>query len=171
MSGERVRALLTGPARALNVGLGGFAETLAQQGVEALHLDWRPAAGGDPRAVWALAQLSADVDDADAVGSRVERANAVAIERLLGARPTLVGLARARDVWPDGERRILHAGPPIAWETMCGPMRGAVLGAVQLEQWAASPEEARALVERGAVELAPCHHYGAVGPMAGIISP
>src|SRR5712692_8085783 len=121
MSGERVRALLSGPIRALNVGLGGFAETLAQQGVAALHLDWRPPGGGDPRVVLALAQLAADVDDPEAAGSRVERANAAAVEEVLGAQPMLVGLARAREVWPDGERRILHAGPPIAWEQMCGP--------------------------------------------------
>jgi Protein of unknown function (DUF1116) len=70
-----------------------------------------------------------------------------------------------------GRRLIVHAGPPIAWPAMCGPMRGAVLGAVVLEGWADSVDAALRLVERGGVELEPCHHQGAVGPMAGIISP
>ena len=54
---------------------------------------------------------------------------------------------------------------------MCGPMRGAVLGAVVLEGWADSVEAAERLVASGAIDLEPCHHQAAVGPMAGIISP
>jgi hypothetical protein len=42
-----------------------------------------------------------------------------------------------------GERTILHSGPPIPWARMCGPMQGAT-----------------ALVERGEVDFAPCHHQG-----------
>jgi len=68
-------------------------------------------------------------------------------------------------------RLIVHAGPPIVWREMCGPMRGAVLGAVVLEGWADTIESAARLVDSGSVELEPCHHHGAVGPMAGIISP
>jgi hypothetical protein len=70
-----------------------------------------------------------------------------------------------------GRKLIVHAGPPIAWALMCGPMRGAVIGAVLLEGWAASHDAAERLVESGAVALEPCHHQAAVGPMAGIISP
>jgi len=54
---------------------------------------------------------------------------------------------------------------------MCGPMRGAIVGAVLLEGWAPTVEAATRLVDSGAVALEPCHHHGAVGPMAGIISP
>jgi hypothetical protein len=69
------------------------------------------------------------------------------------------------------DRMLLHAGPPLAWERVCGPMRGALAGACLLEGWARSVEEAYALLERGAIVLAPCHEHDAVGPMAGIISP
>jgi len=84
----------------------------------------------------------------------------------------LIGVRTARDVVPGlGPRTILHAGPPIPWERMCGPVRGAVTGAILFEGWAASPEAAVGLVERAEITFEPCHHHGAVGPMAGILSP
>ncbi|MGH7319398.1 MAG: DUF1116 domain-containing protein, partial [Candidatus Rokuibacteriota bacterium] len=106
------------------------------------------------------------------VGACVRDANATALARLLGARPVLVDVRPAREAIAalDG-RMILHAGPPIPWETMCGPVRGAVIGAILFEGWAESPEAAIALADRRAVGFAPCHHHGAVGPMAGVISP
>jgi hypothetical protein len=70
-----------------------------------------------------------------------------------------------------GRRLILHAGPPIAWPAMCGPMRGAILGAMLLEGWADSIGTAQRLVDAGEIALEPNHHHRAVGPMAGIISP
>ena len=82
--------------------------------------------------------------------------------------------AIAGDVVPamaSGHRLVLHAGPPIAWSAMCGPMRGAVLGAILLEGWADTLDAATRLVDAGIVALEPCHHHGAVGPMAGVISP
>jgi hypothetical protein len=66
---------------------------------------------------------------------------------------------------------ITHAGPPIEWERMCGAQQGAIIGMVLYEGWAASPEDARAMLERGEVRLEPNHHHGSVGPMAGTISP
>jgi hypothetical protein len=54
---------------------------------------------------------------------------------------------------------------------MCGPMRGAIIGATIYEGWAKDPESAEKLAASGAIEFAPCHHYNAVGPMAGILSP
>jgi hypothetical protein len=36
---------------------------------------------------------------------------------------------------------------------------------------AETPEEAEAIGERGDLELSPCHHHRAVGPMAGVVSP
>ncbi len=45
----------------INLGLEGFAETLRFQGVEVVHVDWRPPTGGDSR----LAALLADLDDDD----------------------------------------------------------------------------------------------------------
>jgi hypothetical protein len=66
---------------------------------------------------------------------------------------------------------FLHAGPPIEWERMCGPLRGAVIGGVLLEKMAGSPEEAERLAASGAIRFEPCHHHDAVGPMAGLVTP
>jgi hypothetical protein len=54
---------------------------------------------------------------------------------------------------------------------MCGPQQGAITGAILYEGWADSLEAAEKLASSGAVALEPCHDHGAVGPMAGIISP
>ena len=69
------------------------------------------------------------------------------------------------------QRRILHSGPPIAWADMCGPQQGAITGAILYEGWADSLEAAERLAASGEIALEPCHEHGAVGPMAGIISP
>jgi hypothetical protein len=101
----------------------------------------------------------------------IEAANRTALERLLAVRPRLTGVARAGDVIPALRGNLLlHAGPPIAWERASGPLRGAVIGALLYEGMAQDESEAVARVERGEIELAPCHHHGAVGPMAGVIS-
>ncbi|MHB1134892.1 MAG: YlbE family protein [Chloroflexota bacterium] len=171
MEKTRLQSLLQGPVTALNVGLPSFAETLRAQASPTLHLQWRPAGEGQPEVAWALAQLMSDPSDAEGLGGAIDRANEEAVGRILAARPLAVDLVKARDVWPQTGRRLLHAGPPITWQRMCGPMRGAVLGAMLFEGWAASPEEATALMEADGVELAPCHHYAAVAPMAGVISP
>jgi hypothetical protein len=70
-----------------------------------------------------------------------------------------------------GERMILHAGPPITWEAMCGPMQGAILGAILYEGWAVNTDQAGTLAASGEITFEPCHHHAAVGPMSGIISP
>jgi hypothetical protein len=66
---------------------------------------------------------------------------------------------------------LLHAGPPITWERASGPLQGAIIGALIFEGRARNEAEARALVERGEIELEPCHHHQTVGPMAGLTSP
>jgi len=102
----------------------------------------------------------------------IDHANRTAVERMTAARPILKGLAAARDVIPGmREDLLLHAGPPIEWERMSGPLRGAVIGALIFEGRARDEAGAVALVERGEVAFEPCHHHGAVGPMAGVISP
>jgi len=102
----------------------------------------------------------------------IEKANAQATERMIEARPRLVGLAKARDVIPGmRENLLLHAGPPITWKRASGPMRGAITGALIFEGKAKDEAGAQALVESGEIELEPCHHHQAVGPMAGLISP
>jgi Protein of unknown function (DUF1116) len=99
----------------------------------------------------------------------IEEANRQAVARILEAEPRLVDIVPARDAL-DGlkDRMILHAGPPITWDRMCGPMRGAVAGAIVFEQWADNLESAAKLAASGGVEFHPNHHFGAVGPMTGM---
>lgn len=148
----------------VNVGLKGFGEAAQQAGAAVLQVDWSPPAQGDREAGRQLARLINH--------PVVEAANRRAFKRYLAARPVLEGVGVAGNVLPGfGGRMILHAGPPIAWESMCGPMQGAIIGAVLFERWADDAATARALAARGEIRLEPCHHHAAVGPMAGVISP
>jgi hypothetical protein len=102
----------------------------------------------------------------------IESANTEATQRMMEARPVVVGMGKAIDVIP-GMRPdlLLHAGPPITWERASGPMQGAITGALIFEGKARNAAEAQALVESGEIQLEPCHHHQSVGPMAGIICP
>jgi hypothetical protein len=101
----------------------------------------------------------------------IEKSNSQAIERMMEARPVLVGMGKAIDVVPGmREDLLLHAGPPITWERASGPMRGAITGALIFEGKANGEADAQVLVESGQIELEPCHHHQAVGPMAGVTS-
>ena len=102
----------------------------------------------------------------------IEKANGEALSRLLSAQPLLVGMGKAKDTVPGmKDRMLLHAGPPLTWETASGPIRGGVMAACMYEGWADTPEEAEKLAAGGAITFDPCHHHHAVGPMAGIVSP
>jgi len=65
---------------------------------------------------------------------------------------------------------ILHAGPPITWNRMCGPMKGAIIGALLYEGLAKSEDEAQTLAASGEIQYSPCHEHQTVGPMAGVVS-
>ncbi len=148
------------PLTVINVGLQTFAESLRAQGAEVIEVDFHPSPYDAPR--WARTRS----------GAEVEAANAEAVQRIMSGKATLAGLGIAREVIPDmGKRMLLHAGPPITWDRMCGPVRGAVIGACLYEGWASSPEKAAQLAVSGGIAFEPCHHHHAVGPMAGIISP
>ncbi len=148
------------PMPAINIGADLFADALDAQGIAVTRVAWRPPAGDQQ----ALRILLADPS--------VDAANKIAVERMLAAHPVLVDVQPARDVIPAlQKRKLLHAGPPINWERMCGPMRGAVIGACIYEGWAKDEAEAVAMARSGVLDFEPCHHYNAVGPMAGITSP
>jgi hypothetical protein len=84
----------------------------------------------------------------------------------------IVGAGAAGDLVPGLEgRMVLHAGPPVEWELMCAPQRNAVCGAVVLEGWATTLDEAARLVADGGVRLATAHSLNAAGAMTGVISP
>ena len=155
-----IQDLFGQPLKAVNVGLESFAESLQTQAVEVVHVDWRPPLAG----YVPLTHTASGVD--------IDAANAEAAARIRMGRPLLIGMGIARDVIPGlGERMILHAGPPVAWERMCGPTRGAVMGAAVYEGWAKSYEEAAEMAAVGEFQFDPCHHHHTVGPMAGIVSP
>ncbi len=168
MNVEKVLALFGAELSVVNVGLASFAADLRSAGGSAVDVDWRPPAGGDPALLAALdACLGAD----GAVRADIAAATRQSVERLLAARPTIVGIGTALDVVP-GMRKdlVLHAGPPVEWERMSGPTRGAVMGGLVYEGLARTPEEAARLAASGKVAFAPCHHHAAVGPMAGVVT-
>ncbi|AHG20451.1 hypothetical protein Z042_13050 [Chania multitudinisentens RB-25] len=153
------------PLKVVNAGLAGFADNLKQANGDVVALSWQPPALGDVQAGLDLAALIRH--------PLVEQANQIAFERYLSAQPVLIDVMSAAEaIGAMAQRKlILHSGPPIAWPDMCGPVKGAIVGAILFEGWAADHQAAERLITEGVVELEPCHHYQAVGPMAGIISP
>lgn len=154
--------MITGGVKVLNVGL-----ALIVEGVDPDHvvqLDWRPPAFGDAEA----ARIMASLDN-----ERTHAANERAVSAMHAVRPRLTGVRPAREVVPgmaEG-RLLLHAGPPITVDRMCGPMLGALMGAAVFEGWAANGDEALALLQAGEISVSPCHHHQTVGPMAGVVAP
>jgi hypothetical protein len=101
----------------------------------------------------------------------IDAVNQIAVERMMSARPILKAVATARDVIPGmQDNLLLHAGPPIEWARMSGPLRGAIIGALLFEGLAKDEAQATAMAESGDVKFAPCHEHGTVGPMAGVTS-
>ncbi|MDH3596265.1 MAG: DUF1116 domain-containing protein [Rhodospirillales bacterium] len=102
----------------------------------------------------------------------IRSANDECLKRIGESTAVLVDIRLARDVVPGmGDKTVYHAGPPVDWDQMCGPMRGAIIGATMFEGWTKSPEEAVALAERGELRFDSCHNHRGIGPMAGIITP
>ncbi|NLJ80126.1 MAG: DUF1116 domain-containing protein [Firmicutes bacterium] len=156
--------LLKAKPKIINIGLAQFADTIRQSGAEAIHLDWTPPAQGDLTLNKILLELQDDYD-------QIEQANSQAIEKVLAAQPVWIDVGPALEMIPGfSENTVLHAGPPISWDQMCGPMKGGVIGGLIYEGRARNKEEALALAGSGRIEFAPNHHFGAVGPMSGIIT-
>ena len=101
----------------------------------------------------------------------IENANKEALEIIQNGQPTLIGLGVAGEVIPGMAKDLfLHAGPPITWEKMSGPLRGGVMAGLMYEGLASTPEEAAEYAASGKLRFDPCHHHDAVGPMAGIVT-
>jgi hypothetical protein len=148
----------------LNIGTSIFYDDLKLQNQEVTQVNWAPLAGGNKALIQALDDLGADV--------RVQEANEKAVNIVLSGHPYLVDIGLAKEMIEGfHDDLILHAGPPIAWDRMCGPMQGAVIGALLFEKKAQSVEEAKALAASGKIKFASAHDFNAVGPMAGVISP
>lgn len=101
----------------------------------------------------------------------IEKANAKAIENMKSAKAVWKDIRYAYEVFdPFDKYTLLHAGPPVAYENMSGPMKGAICAAIKYEELADTDSEAFKLAESGKIKFYPCHDFGAVGPMTGIIS-
>lgn len=146
----------------VNMGLKSFHESLKEQGKSSIQMDWKPPAGGKVELLHALS----------AKEEKIEKANREALTRLVEANPVLVDIHRAIDIIPGmHEKMILHAGPPVKWENMAGPVKGAIMGALMYEGLARNIESAEKLAACGDIEFEPCHHHNTVGPMSGVVSP
>ena len=127
---------------AANAGIELLASELERQDIAVERVDWRPPAAGSEEALARLALHS----------GAIATANDTAAQRLTEARPLLSGVALARDVLPEvSERTLLHAGPPIDWPDMAGPLRGAIIGAAIYEGLADDADEAERLAAAGPV--------------------
>jgi hypothetical protein len=108
----------------------------------------------------------------EGIAERIKQANEDVVRRILTGDPVWEDVRPAREVIPGmTENTILHAGPPVGWQRMAGPMRGAIMAALMFEGRARTPEEAVRAAEGGELDFSPCHEHRSVGAMAGVISP
>jgi hypothetical protein len=148
------------PSTVLTAGAELLADAVAQQAVDTRRVAWQPPEGDAD----ALARVMTD--------ARRAEANETALARMLAAEAALVDVRPASEALGLGPGEFLHAGPPVTWERASGPMKGALIGAMLLEGLAETPEAAEAALAAGdGVTWEPCHHRGAVGPMAGVVTP
>lgn len=163
---SKINELFTSKIHAINVGIEFFKDDIVKQNASAAHLEWKPPGGGKPELIAALDRL----ENADVL-EKIESANKLAVERIINSQPVLIGFDQAINVVPGMTKTtILHAGPPIAWERMCGSMKGAVTGAIVFEGLAKDIEEAAEVAASGAITFSPCHEHNCVGSMAGVTS-
>ncbi|MFC2091789.1 DUF1116 domain-containing protein [Elusimicrobiota bacterium] len=147
----------------VNIGTQIFTEVFKQKHIDFVNLDWAPPLTD--------AGLLTKLDDLQS-SKKVKKANDEAFRRLNTSRPVLIGVKQAKEVIEGLDKFVIyHAGPPVTWENMCGPMKGAAIGACIYEGWAKDIEQATDLCRKKLIRFAPCHHHNAVGPMAGILSP
>jgi Protein of unknown function (DUF1116) len=152
---------LATPTAVVTAGASLLADAVEQQGVTTARVMWQPPVGSTSASV---ARVMGD--------PRRQAANASALSAMLSAQAHLVDVLPASEALGLERGQFLHAGPPIDWERASGPLRGALIGAMLFEGLADSPEHAeRALAAGDGVSWEPCHHHGAVGPMAGVTTP
>ncbi len=161
-----VKEFLNSKLNVINVGIGSFKDDLLAQNAEVTHLEWTPPGSGNPDLIAALDKL-----ENSSIREKVEEANKIAVERIINSQPVLIGFDQAINCVPGMTKTtILHAGPPITWDKMNGPMKGAVTGAILFEGLAKDIEEAGVLAASGEITFSPCHEHNCVGSMAGVTS-
>ncbi|MCA9834692.1 MAG: acyl-CoA synthetase FdrA [Thermomicrobiales bacterium] len=160
---DNVMDLLTTKPRVVNIGLESFNESITTFGGASVQYAWKPAAGGNKELIRLLNAFSGRDD--------IAAANQVVVDRMRESQPFLVDVVPAKSVIEIlNTRTLLHAGPPITYPEMTGPMQGSCVGAILFEEWASDEAEARRMLEAGEIQFCPCHHVNAVGPMGGITS-
>ncbi|AIF49833.1 DUF1116 domain-containing protein [Pelosinus sp. UFO1] len=160
---DSVIDLLNSKPRIVNIGLSSFTESILAYGGSTVQYDWKPAAGGNKQLIKILNKLSKMEE--------IEKANSEVIDKMKSSQPFLMDVVPAKSVIEIlNDRVLLHAGPPIEYKNMTGPMKGACIGAILFEGWAKDEKSATELLESGGVKFTPCHHVNAVGPMGGITS-
>ncbi|MBW1873510.1 MAG: DUF1116 domain-containing protein, partial [Deltaproteobacteria bacterium] len=166
MSPDSAADLMQGPLAIAHLGLDDVINGARSSGVPVTQVEFQPPAGGDPKRLRKLSELYKPK-----IAKAIEQANQQALEKLLAGQPQLIGVGVARELIPDMQADLfLHAGPPIEWERMSGPLRGAVIGGILLEGLAKTPAQAEKLAAAGKVSFEPCHHHQCVGPMAGLVT-
>jgi Protein of unknown function (DUF1116) len=106
------------------------------------------------------------------IKKKIASANEETVQKMMNSDPLLVDVDLARGCVPNLQAKmILHAGPPVQWERMCGALKGAIIGSILFEQWSDDVDEAEKLAKSGEIKFDSCHNHSAVGPMAGVISP
>ncbi len=156
-----INELFNKPLKVINTGLHSFNDNLQHVGVDVVQVDWKPS----------LINNTALLNAVKNKINIIEAANKKALDIVLRGKPVLVGMDIALNIIPGMKPNlILHSGPPVKWENMCGPTRGAIIGALIYEGMALTPEEAEKLAASGKIDYEPCHDHCTVGPMAGIVS-
>lgn len=157
-----INELFSKNLKVINLGLESFCKDLKEQHIPCIHVSWRP-----PSEVSKNLSLLEEED----IALKIEKANQEAIDRLLCAQPMLIGVGKAGEVIPGMTKKtILHAGPPITWDRMSAPLKGAIIGGLIYENLAKDEEEALKMAASGEITFDPCHHHCAVGPMAGVVT-
>ncbi|WP_391204279.1 DUF1116 domain-containing protein [Psychrobacillus sp. L4] len=163
---SKINELFNEKINVINVGIESFKDDMIKQNATVTHLEWMPPGRGNPEIIAALDKL-----EEPTIAEKIEEANKLAVERIVNSQPVLIGFDQAINVVPGMTKTtILHAGPPITWDKMNGPMKGAVTGAIVFEGLAKDIEEAEKLAASGEITFSPCHEHNCVGSMAGVTS-
>lgn len=160
---EAVMDLIQTKPRIVNIGVESFNDSIRKYKGTSVQFTWKPAAGGNKQLIYILNELNKIRE--------INEANEKVITRYRDAQPFLIDVVPAGSVIPELNGKVLlHAGPPITYTEMTGPMQGSCVGAMLFEGWAKDEADARCQLETGEVRFIPCHHAHAVGPMGGITS-
>ena len=160
---SKVNELFNKELNIVNFGIESFYQDQVKQNHPAVHVDWKPIAGGDKKTIQCLRKLKEPK-----LFEKITEANKEALSRILAAQPVLVGMTTAGEALKDmTPTTILHAGPPVTWENMCGPVRGAVMGGLIYEGLAKDLKEAEELAASGKITYGRNHYIFHAGVACG----